>query len=135
MFLLVSPFIAVYCVLAAVFARPLLGLLYGGTFDSYAWLLPLFLGAFFITEISFAIDIGLRARRITDVFFKASMWGGLATWLLGLPLVYFFGLTGVLSFHLGLAPLAGILMWLRYQREVRTKDPEMPTPVAVGAEA
>jgi O-antigen/teichoic acid export membrane protein len=127
-FLLVGPPIAAYCLLASTFAGPVLNLLYGGRFDNYDWLLPLYVGSFFITEIFFAVDIGLRARRITDVHFKASMWGALASWLLGPPLVYFLGLTGVLAFHLALAPLAGIMMWLRYQREVAKQDRD-GTPV------
>jgi O-antigen/teichoic acid export membrane protein len=116
-FLLFAPPMCAYCLVAILFTRPLLDLLYGERFDAYAWLLPVVMASFFITEIFFAIDIGLRALRVTDVLFRASLFGAVANWILGPPLVYFLGLTGVAVLMLVLAPLAGIMMWRRYQRE------------------
>ena len=120
-FMLVGPAVTLYCLLLALLARPALDLVFGGRFDDYAHLLPLFIAAYFITEIFFAIEIGLRACRVTDVLVRASLVATIGTWILGPPLTHFYGLSGLLWLALTLAPFSGAMLWLRYQQEVRRR--------------
>jgi O-antigen/teichoic acid export membrane protein len=121
-FLLVGPVVILYCFLLAILARPILNVLVGGNFDEFADLLPIFIAAYLVTEIPFAIEIGLRACHITDVLFRASLIPAVGAWILGPPLILLFGLSGLLWLGLTLAPFAGALLWLRYQREMRSAE-------------
>lgn len=120
-FVLVGPTVTLYCLLLALLSRPVLDLVFSGRFDNYAHLLPLFIAAYFITEIFFAIEIGLRACRVTDVLVRASLVATIGTWVLGPPLTHLYGLSGLLWLALVLAPFSGAMLWLRYQQEVRRR--------------
>jgi len=133
-FLLVGPVIAAYCLFVVVFSHSILDLLYAGTFNEYAGLLPILIIAYFITEIFFPLEIGLRARRVTNIIFTASLVGAIGTWVLGPPLVHFFGLEGLLWLALCLAPVSGVMLWLRYQREMQGPVPESEASTARAAE-
>lgn len=121
MYIIVVPPLGAYCLLAGVFSAPFLSFLYGDRFAHYAWLLPFFALSTFLAFLYTPIEIGLRARRITDVLFRASVWNFLGVWLLGAPLMYFFGLAGMAVLHLTMPPLVGVLLWRRYRRETHTE--------------
>jgi O-antigen/teichoic acid export membrane protein len=118
-FLLVGPVIGAYCLFLVIFAGPVLKLLFGGSFDEYAGLMPLFIVAYLTVEAFFAIEIGLRARRATDVLFHASLVAVISTWIFGPPLIHVFDLEGLLWLNLALSPIYGAVLWFRYQRELR----------------
>jgi len=118
LFILVGPIVVCYCLFASVFSEPILNVLYGDRFADYAWLLPLFMIAFFFEYITFAIEIGLLARRVTGIQFQVSVFGSITTVILGPILVYFFGLTGLAALHVILAPMFAAMFWMRYRREI-----------------
>jgi O-antigen/teichoic acid export membrane protein len=118
MFLVIIPPMAAYCVIAAGFARPLLGLLYGDAYIDYDWLLGITALSYFIVSVYTPIEIALRAIRATSVLFRASLWNFLGVWILGAPAVYFLGLEGV-SILIAVNVIVALELWQRYSREIR----------------
>jgi len=119
MFFLTSPLMGGYCLLAALFSRPLLSLLYGERYTGYAWLLPLVSLSYLLVFAYTPIETALRSLRATDVLFRASVWNFLGLWVIGGPCIYFFQLSGAAVLYVTMPPIVGAVLWRRYRQETQ----------------
>ena len=87
--------LVLYCVGIYVFSEPLMQVLFAGKYMPAAGLLVLFSAEMAILVISSAADCGLTAIRRTEAGFVAEVLSAAVTVVVGLPLVYLFGVWGV----------------------------------------
>lgn len=82
--------------IAGVFADFWLALLYGNAYAGHAfivrWFSIIYVIAFFVSPLT----AGLRALEQTRVFFTSCLWTGIFSVVMAYPLIFFFGISGVM---------------------------------------
>ena len=114
-YLATSPLVVVYCALAAVFAGPVLDLLYGETYDAYANVVALFAVYYLVMHVVYLLTSALTARRMTRSLFKGSAYGGLVGVTLGWPLVVAWEAEGAVVGMIVSAVVITVAFWRAYR--------------------
>jgi O-antigen/teichoic acid export membrane protein len=115
-----------YCVLAAVFAEPILNVLYGDQYDAYASVVRI-LAVFSALMLGvFLVSSALTARRQTKALFTGSLAGAVLGVALGWAFVEAWGVDGA-----AIGMVAGALVvGLSFLRSYRRPAPAPTAPVA-----
>lgn len=112
-----------YWVILGLFQRPLVNLLYGGQYSEHAGLLWLIGLMPLASAVGIVLGGALRAIERPDRVFWAYMFSGLATLIVGLGLVFLWGITGAVTGLLLSYVVAAVAMCVCY---LRTADPFEP---------
>jgi O-antigen/teichoic acid export membrane protein len=89
-----GPLVVVYCLAAALLARPIMHALYAGKYDAYAHIVGLVALYYFVDYFSQVIRDVLKARRVTRPVFVGNILGGLAAVVVAPGLLVSFGVAG-----------------------------------------
>jgi O-antigen/teichoic acid export membrane protein len=124
-YLLVAPVMGAYCLAVAVFAGPLLSLLYpDGKYAGGETVLRLYaLSSFLAYNLHFA-GSALRAGRLTRDVFRISLWTGVVAVVLGCVFIKAFGVNGAMVAMIATGLLSNVLYWLAYRRHLTEADEE-----------
>jgi O-antigen/teichoic acid export membrane protein len=126
------PVVAGYCLAASVVAELLLGLLYGGRYAGFGWVVAV--GAIFrvIAYHAHLLSVGLRARRLTRPIFEGYAIGAPFSLLAGPILTAAFGIIGALGAMIGAALIWTAVWWRAYRAGAGGSGPDVPaaTPQA-----
>lgn len=93
--LLILLTLGVYCLLIALFAKPILDLLYGPQYGDYAWLLVVVAGANLLNSLRNPLKLALTAMGETSAIFRFRLISSIANLTFGVAAVYAFGFPGV----------------------------------------
>lgn len=136
--LIAVPPLAGYCVAVAVFARPILHLLYGGKFDDSADVLRLYAVAMFLSYMMFILSAAMRAKRKTREVFRAQLAASAVALPVGWGLIQWVGVHGIvwgmIATYVGMIVLI-LRAYLRSAREVEAEATEIPADVAAASAA
>jgi len=130
----VLPMMALYCLLMALFAEPLLGL-FGRAFVGRRGILEVYSLVAFITYACGLVAAALTAKRRTRSIFMGSVWGAAIALGLGTLLIKLLGVYGALVGMLLTATTVCTLYWRAYRSGiapisdgdgVRDADSEVP---------
>jgi O-antigen/teichoic acid export membrane protein len=111
--------VGTYAALIAIFAAPLLSLVYGDAYAAVAWMMPLIALAHVLGTASSLLDTAVRAQRITDTPFAVSVTNFVMFWAVGAPLIAAFGLRGAAATLVAVPIIALVLQAARLWREGR----------------
>lgn len=112
------PTISAYCLGVAIFAEPLLGLVYGESYREGAAVLRLFALYALVSAIQLIVCSALRARQLTRSMFLSTAYAGLVALGAGWLLVLALGTEGAVLGML-LNALGGTgLLWLTHRRQL-----------------
>lgn len=117
------PFMAAYCVGVAVFARPILRLVYGEQFLDYSWLLPVFALTHALTYLHTPISLALRGSRLTSPMLQAYVMSTAVVFTLGIAAVYFFGVAGAAMGMIAHGIIVNAVLWRRFHQ---AQEPAAP---------
>lgn len=126
-----APPMALYCLGVALFAKPILGLVYGRDYTRYSWILVFIAVATALSYLQKPVRIALRGMEATSSIFHAYVWSTVVFLTLGAGAVYVIGLLGA---GLGLVahPLVvNIVLWRAYRRRVASAGDGGSSPVGV----
>lgn len=119
-----APVMAAYCIGVSIFAKPILGALFGDHYRQYGWLLALLAVSYALTYLLSPVQIALEGRQASAPVFHASLWSGLVGLTVGVAAIHLFGLFGaVLGTILDLL-VSNAILWQRYHRIAATKMSE-----------
>ena len=114
-YLMTTPVVVAYCLLAAVFASPILNTLYGDTYAAYASVVVLFAVYYFLMHVVYLLTAALAAKQMTRSLFRGSAYGGLVGIAFGWLLVAGWEVEGAaLGMILG-ALVVNIAFWRAYR--------------------
>ena len=114
--------IAVYGTAISVFARPVLREFYGEEYAKHAGVMAIVVLSQLLTFLYIPFELGLRARRITNVLFQASLLGFLSFWVIGLPAMYVYKLTGA-ALAMAITPAVfGLVVLYYFSTEMRSGE-------------
>jgi O-antigen/teichoic acid export membrane protein len=113
----VLPVMALYCLLMAMFAGPLLGL-FGRAFVGRRGILEVYSLVAFITYAQMLVAAALTAKRGTRFIFMGSVWGASIALLLGTALIKLLGVYGALVGMLLTAATVCTLYWKAYRSTI-----------------
>jgi len=119
-FLLAVPLLGGYCLLAAVFARPLLHLLFGEQYPESAPVLVLYSGAMFLSYMAMIIATALRAMRLTRDLFTWQTLACVLSFPVALALIRLWGVSGAVV-DMILAYAATMLLFVHTYRSGRAR--------------
>lgn len=137
--ILVMPILGTYCLLVAVFAKPLLRLVYGGEYTDASTVLVLYSACSFLNYIEIILAASLTARRMTRYVFGGYVAGVVIAMGFGWLLVKWLGTPGALVGMILTAVIANLLFIRAYRRNAghRTISPAVerfdPTAVEVAS--
>jgi len=115
-FLLVTPMLAGYCGLVALFAKPLLRLTYGNQYSDDATVLALYAMAVLPAYVSHVTYAALAAKRLTKHIFMAYVYTALVAVGLGWVLLHGLGVNGTFVGLTLTAIMVNVHFWLTYRR-------------------
>ncbi len=113
---LIMPLIGAYCLFAAIFAGPLLQLIYGRNYTGSAAVLVLYAAYALLSSWQLIISSALRARQLTGHVFASTAYASLIPLLLGWPMVKALDVEGAVIGMILTAMTASILFWRAYRR-------------------
>ncbi|MCC7349594.1 MAG: oligosaccharide flippase family protein [Phycisphaerales bacterium] len=122
-FLLVTPMLAGYCGLVALFAGPLLRLAYGKQYADDAPMLMLYAMCAFPAYVSHITYAALAARRQTRHIFMAYVYTALFTVGIGWALLHWMGVNGTFVGLTATALMVNCHFWLTYRRHRHENNP------------
>lgn len=93
-YLVSVPLLGAYCLLVAVFARPILDFLYHGRYDDSASVLAIYSLAAFTSYLMMILAAALRAKRLTRELFDGQLWASVVSLPIGWLLIHAFGVKG-----------------------------------------
>jgi len=111
--------VAVIALPLALFARPLLHLLYGGKYDAADWIVRLLAAQLFLFSIVRTLSIGLVCLRRARLHFGVHAATGLASAVAVLPLVTLYREAGCVGLVVGIEVLYCVLFWAAYRLAIR----------------
>lgn len=127
------PLLGGYCLLAAVFARPLLGWTFGEDYQQYAPIIALYAVVMFFGYVGMIVSTALRAQQLSRAIFTRRVWATLLGLPVGVPLLFLWGHDGGLEGAvLGMATSAVMMCVLYFDAYRRHRRMAM---AAAGAEA
>jgi O-antigen/teichoic acid export membrane protein len=113
----VLPVMAVYCLMMALFAGPLLGL-FGRAFTGQHGILELYSLVAFLTYAQMMVAAALTAKRRTRYIFMGSVWGAAIALLIGTMMIKLLGVYGALVGMLLTAATVCTLYWKAYRSTI-----------------
>ncbi len=113
----VTPLLGLFCLLVAIFARPLLALVYGDRYRQYAGVLALYAAYAFLNNIAPFMASALKAMRRTRVLFTSYLYAALITVLLGWFIIRYFGINGAVAGMIVTSLTLNVLLWRAYRRD------------------
>ncbi len=105
-----------YSLVVAVFAEPILRVLYGDQYSEYGWLLALVALHYVLISTRTVASIGLRSMGHTSPIFRAYLCSAAATLTVGIVALHTFGLIGAALGILMNAVITNAVLW-RYFRQ------------------
>jgi len=118
------PLLLAFCLVVGIFARPVLGLLYGDKYVEYAPLLALNGVSYCFGYAAMIYAAALRAARLTDREFVGRLSAALVATPLGYALIGAFGLYGVVFGVMINTLISGSFLWWAFGRI----PPHQPKP-------
>jgi O-antigen/teichoic acid export membrane protein len=115
-YLTTAPIMIGYALLVALFAKPLLRLLYGEAYVSYSWILPFIALATTLTYFQRPVRIALRGMEVTSPVFRAYLWSTAVFLTLGTVAVYMVGLIGAGLGMVAHTLVMNVVLWQEYRR-------------------
>jgi len=91
---LTAPFVLLYCILAAVFAEPLMRLFYGGSYEDYSIVLVLAAAYYLLDYVAHLLTAALKATRRTRQVFTAQVISAATVVLTAPPLILLWDVEG-----------------------------------------
>jgi O-antigen/teichoic acid export membrane protein len=119
-----APLMGAYCLLVGIFAHPIVDALYGGRYNSYAWLLSMLCVSYALVYLYTPIWVALRGMQLSAPMFKAYVASSVVVLTLGIAMVY---AVGVMGAGLGLIIHGLILnafLWKSYRAAIGTHTTE-----------
>ena len=113
-----APVIGIYCLLASIFATPLLKLLYGGRYSHAQVLVVLFAAYYFLGYLGQIAASALNARQNTRPIFLANFAGAASAILLGWFFIAAFGVDGAAVGMVVSVALTGLTLVIYLRRDV-----------------
>jgi O-antigen/teichoic acid export membrane protein/thymidylate kinase len=113
--LVAVPLLGGYCLLVAVFAQPLLRLLYGDRYADFGVVLAVYSLAAFASYMMMIVAAALRARRSTRALFNGQLVGSLIALPIGWVSIRLFGISGTALGMLFSYALITLLLWRAYR--------------------
>ena len=113
-YLLTSPLVIAYCLLAAVFASPLLSTLYGDTYRGYEDVVVLFSVYYLVMHVVYLLTAALNAKRMTRSLFRGSVYGALLGVALGWLLIATWDVEGAVVGMILSALVVIVAFWRAY---------------------
>lgn len=126
-YLFAVPALGCYCLLVAVFARPLLQILYGDAYVDSAKVLALYSAVAFSAFLACIVNAALRAQQRTRVVFFAQLAASF-TLPIGWMCIRGFGVEGAVIGMMVSSLTVNSVFWWAYLRHVVPSTP--PTPAA-----
>ena len=118
-YLVSVPVLGIYCLVVAVFARPVLHAFFGGRYDDSATVLAIYSLAAFASYMMMILGAALRARRLTRELFDGQLYASLVSLPIGWLLIRLFGVKGT-ALGMLVTYLAMIVLFYRAYRGART---------------
>jgi O-antigen/teichoic acid export membrane protein len=115
-FLVAVPTLGGYCLLAILFAGPLLRLLYGDRYVGQAAVLALYAVSMFISYVAMIIAAALQALRLSRPVFTSRLYASLVTIPIGCLLILVLGIPGAVLGTILSSLVLCSLSWLAYHR-------------------
>ena len=113
----VAPVTAAYCLLAAVFADPLVRVLYGSQFAGHARVVALYAVFAFVAMMTSVITSALRAGRLARHLFISQLWATALALPVGWVLIAHQGIEGAVVGMILTNLMVGLSNYLAYRRE------------------
>jgi O-antigen/teichoic acid export membrane protein len=107
-----------YCVLVAVFARPILDVLYGGRYNSYSWLLPMLAVSYALVYLYTPVWVALRGMQVSSPMFHAYLASTVVVLTLGIAAVALFGLAGAGAGLIAHGVILNVALWRSFRSAV-----------------
>lgn len=120
----VVPVLFGYCLLMAIFARPILGLMYGQAYTNITWVVVLFATYAFIGHAGQLISTALRARQQARPIFMGQMASALVTIPAGWALIRVLGVDGAVVSMIGTQMIVNVVFWHAFLRRSAGADGE-----------
>ncbi|MFL5561393.1 MAG: lipopolysaccharide biosynthesis protein [Gemmatimonadaceae bacterium] len=111
-----------YCLLVALYARPILRFLYGEKYADASGVLVLFAVSAFVGYMAMIVSAALQARRMTRSVFMAYLYSSVVAVSSGWMLIRSFGLTGALIGMIATTLIANVVFWRSYLRTDRSVE-------------
>ncbi len=124
--LLTAPFMLAYCLLIAIFARPILTVLYGDRYRQYDWLLALIALSYALIYTRTPAIIALEARGISRPVFQTYLWLTLMVFTAGIGAIYWLGLAGAALGLVATGVVSNGILWWWYHQMAETDRPDEP---------
>ena len=115
-FLVAVPTLGGYCLLATLFAGPLLRLLYGNRYEGQSAVLALYAVSMFIGYVAMIIAAALRALRQSRPVFTSWLYASLVTIPMGCLLILVLGIPGAVLGTILSSLVLCSLSWRAYRR-------------------
>ena len=109
-----SPVALAYCVLAAIFAEPLLALLYNDRYASYANVVVLFAVYYVVQHLVYVVTSALIAKRRTRPLFTGNLYAGLLGVAVGWLLIQTWEVEGAAVGMILGAVVLNVVFWRAY---------------------
>ena len=120
-----APLMAAYCLLIAVFADPLVRLLYGPEFAGHSMVVVLFSVSAFIALMTCVISSALRAKRLSRHLFVSQAYASLVAVPVGWALIKLWGVEGAVVGMVLTNVVVGVSNYVAYRR-AKTSGEEAP---------
>jgi O-antigen/teichoic acid export membrane protein len=120
---LAAPFMAAYCLLVAIFADPLVRLLYGEKFTGHARVVVIYAVFAFIALMTSVITSALRAKQLSRHLFVSQVYATLVALPVGWALIKYFGVEGAVLGMILTNVVVGVSNYLAYQRDQAANGP------------
>lgn len=123
----VLPIVGGFCLLIALFARPLLSI-FGRDFAAEPGVLAMYAMVAFAAYIQMVLSAALTAKRVTRVIFIGTLGGALVTAVLSCVLIKWMGIYGALIGMLLTALVIAALLWRGYHKSLQVESTQRVIP-------
>lgn len=124
---MVAPFMGSFCLLVAIFAGPILRVLYGEQYSSETTVLMLYAIFAFVAFMAQIVACALRAKRLTKRIFASQMYASLVAVPVGWIIIKLMGINGAVVGMILTSMVVNFSNWLAYRREITKDDAQAPS--------
>lgn len=110
----VAPVVAAYCLLAALFAGPLLRLFYGQRYANGSAVLALFAVHYFVISLTRTLGAAVRAKQLTRYVFTSNLYAGVVAVTVGWLIIEVGGVRGAVAGMILSAVISGAVLLRGY---------------------
>jgi len=119
---MVAPFMGSFCLLVAVFAGPILRVLYGEKYSSETSVLMLYAIFAFVAFMAQIVACALRAKQLTKRIFASQMYASLVAIPVGWIIIKLMGINGAVVGMILTSLVVNFSNWRAYRREIAKAD-------------